>query len=711
MTSNVLAVNTFSVLPATEAARKASLATQDRKQLQGTLVVFHKDYFAQGRGEYGLGVHDGAKRMTPLNVPVIPDSVHPGMVVSVSGTTAVDGTALDTSQITILGLQPADAGPAEAPVTNNVLVMPIKFSDSPAGDPFTGAAVDQAWRTNPRSVAAYYNEVSYGQEQLNVTVACTTGPTPAGCAGNSSAGGWLVSSSPTPANCDFNAIGNLADQAATAAGYNTANYQNRFYVMPSLSCGWAGLAYIGYPFQAWSDAVNELWVYGHELGHNFNLYHAGSVNCSPQAFGGSCSVAEYGDRFDVMGNNANNNEQMHFNAAQKSILHWLPASTVVTHTSGTATYTLSPLESAGQATYAVKIPVANDSNRTYWIEYRQPIGFDSGIAAYPNNGAQIRVASPFDYPCSGCGGDDTELLDMTPTSSGGFYDAALIAGQTYTDSTNGISVTVNSATASALSITVSMGGATTTALTSSANPSQVGASVTFTATVTGSAPTGTVGFTADGVTLSGCSAVALPTGSANSKTVTCSTTSLIAGTHSIVATYSGDATNSASTSAALSQVVNPVGAAGLAGESQFRDPGTERWLSVQPECIWHRLDLRQRQWHPGQWQCLGRRRGTRWQPDGVYSRHWQHQPDAEPERRRVYAFVPGGTARLLRCALRAADSGQRGWGPGWRPGVAGEHELQQREHSVVDRDDRCAHHHLHWDGSERQDHLHRCASR
>ncbi len=501
---------------------------------------------------------------------------------SVSGTTAVDGTALDTSQITILGLQPADAGPAEAPVTNNVLVMPIKFSDSPAGDPFTGAAVDQAWRTNPRSVAAYYNEVSYGQEQLNVTVACTTGPTPAGCAGNSSAGGWLVSSSPTPANCDFNAIGNLADQVATAAGYNIANYQNRFYVMPSISCGWAGLAYIGYPYQAFSDAVNQLWVYGHELGHNFNLYHAGSVNCSPQAFGGSCSVAEYGDRFDVMGNNANNNEQMHFNAAQKSILHWLPASTVVTHTSGTATYTLSPLESAGQATYAVKIPVANDSNRTYWIEYRQPIGFDSGIAAYPNNGAQIRVASPFDYPCSGCGGDDTELLDMTPTSSGGFYDAALIAGQTYTDSTNGISVTVNSATASALSITVSMGGATTTALTSSANPSQVGASVTFTATVTGSAPMGSVGFTADGVTLSGCGALALPTGSSNSKTVTCGTTSLIAGTHSIVATYSGDATNSASTSAALSQVVNPVGAPGSLVNPSFEIPALSGGYQYNP---------------------------------------------------------------------------------------------------------------------------------
>src|SRR5437667_8058740 len=75
---------------------------------------------------------------------------------------------------------------------------------------------------------------------------------------------------------------------------------------------------------------------------------------------------------------------------------------------------------------------------------------------------------------------------------------------------------------------------TTTTLASSLNPSTAGTSVTFTATVTGSAPTGNVAFTADGTTITGCSAVALPTGSANSKTATCSTTSLAAGTHSIV---------------------------------------------------------------------------------------------------------------------------------------------------------------------------------
>lgn len=87
---------------------------------------------------------------------------------------------------------------------------------------------------------------------------------------------------------------------------------------------------------------------------------------------------------------------------------------------------------------------------------------------------------------------------------------------------------------------------TTTALSSSANPSLSGAPVTFTATVTAGA-TGSVSFY-DGVTLLGTRT--LDTGSA-----TLSTAALAAGTHSITATYSGDADHDSSTSPALSQAV------------------------------------------------------------------------------------------------------------------------------------------------------------
>ena len=96
--------------------------------------------------------------------------------------------------------------------------------------------------------------------------------------------------------------------------------------------------------------------------------------------------------------------------------------------------------------------------------------------------------------------------------------------------------------------------ATSTTLASSANPVATGASVTFTASVTGGAPTGSVGFTDNGGAIVGCGAVALA-GSGNVRTAACGSSALAAGNHSIVATYGGDGANAGSASAALVEVV------------------------------------------------------------------------------------------------------------------------------------------------------------
>ena len=67
------------------------------------------------------------------------------------------------------------------------------------------------------------------------------------------------------------------------------------------------------------------------------------------------------------------------------------------------------------------------------------------------------------------------------------------------------------------------------------------------------APTGTVGFTSNGVAISGCTAVPL----SSSRTAVCTTSTLAVGTDAIVATYSGDSNYSGS-SGTLSQLVNPI---------------------------------------------------------------------------------------------------------------------------------------------------------
>ncbi len=89
-----------------------------------------------------------------------------------------------------------------------------------------------------------------------------------------------------------------------------------------------------------------------------------------------------------------------------------------------------------------------------------------------------------------------------------------------------------------------------TTLSSSPNPSSLNQPVTFTARVTGAAPTGTVSFF-DGATQIG-------TAPLTGGTATFTTSSLAAGSHSMTARYSGDANNAASVSPVLTQIVSAV---------------------------------------------------------------------------------------------------------------------------------------------------------
>ncbi len=108
-------------------------------------------------------------------------------------------------------------------------------------------------------------------------------------------------------------------------------------------------------------------------------------------------------------------------------------------------------------------------------------------------------------------------------------------------------------------LTVTTGGASTSVVTSSANPSTYGNSVTFTNMVTGSggdgsAPAGTVVFY-DGTNALGTGILA---GSAGTVTVyTLAANSLPAGTHGITARYSGNASYDGSISGTWAQQVNP----------------------------------------------------------------------------------------------------------------------------------------------------------
>jgi probable HAF family extracellular repeat protein len=117
----------------------------------------------------------------------------------------------------------------------------------------------------------------------------------------------------------------------------------------------------------------------------------------------------------------------------------------------------------------------------------------------------------------------------------------------------------NGSMSPAITQTVSVKTATTTTVSSSLNPSFVGQSVTFTATVSPSAATGTVTFKA-GQTVLG-------TGSLSSGMAAFSTSSLSAGSFNIVAVYGGDAQFASSTSGSLTQTVNKASTTTVLGSS------------------------------------------------------------------------------------------------------------------------------------------------
>ena len=108
----------------------------------------------------------------------------------------------------------------------------------------------------------------------------------------------------------------------------------------------------------------------------------------------------------------------------------------------------------------------------------------------------------------------------------------------------------NFITSTSAPLTQTVLSATTTSVVSSANPSVFGQSIQYTASVAGGPTvTGTITFRDGGSNIAGCVAVVTIAGSAS-----CTVSPTVA-SHNITAVYSGDASNAASASAAMTQVV------------------------------------------------------------------------------------------------------------------------------------------------------------
>jgi hypothetical protein len=224
--------------------------------------------------------------------------------------------------------------------------------------------------------------------------------------------------------CDYSGWDSAAEAAAKAAGFDPAQYKRVNIVTPSNgTCGWSGLAYMP-GTRSWVQSCSATGVFTHELGHNLSLHHAGSP------------TAEYGDGSDPMGGA----RTVRNNGANQVMAGWVPTGGLV-DVGGSGTFTLAAIgPEAGTQPQVLRL-VKLDTNERYYVSLRTAQGVDANLSSGYLNMVAITKAS-------GTLPAKTTLL------------ASLAAGQTWTDSVNGITIANQGLAGSTATVGVTMSGAT-----------------------------------------------------------------------------------------------------------------------------------------------------------------------------------------------------------------------------------------------------------
>lgn len=437
---------------------------EQEQELEGELEVFYEDYedhsksrlrhvlkTATNRVELHLADNaDGNKFQSGVKVrahgwklsdsdestdPLFLGDEQNSLAVLADGSTATTTTSSSSSILTnTLGEQ-------------RTLVMLVNFQNN-VQEPWT---VDEVSQMVFGTVNDYYKEVSYGKTWLNGDVQ-----------------GYFTL--PIDEVCDLNEISTQVELAAKDNSIDTNSYSRLLYIFPSNSaCGWTGRGTVGgSPSEAWINGSLSLRTVGHELGHNFGLYHAHKLECGSDVVTGDCYSVEYGDSLDIMGASGFTG---HFNAFNKDLLGWLSntssTSSQIESADQDGSYILEPYESntsglAKSLKILRGIDTATGQKLWYFLEYRQPLGLDSYLSSYPG------VTSGISFHLGTQGeANSSQLIDITPNSaSADWSDFSLSPGKSYTDLDAGITITTEWADSTGASVHVSF----TKAACTQANP-------------------------------------------------------------------------------------------------------------------------------------------------------------------------------------------------------------------------------------------------
>jgi M6 family metalloprotease-like protein len=185
-------------------------------------------------------------------------------------------------------------------------------------------------------------------------------------------------------------------------------------------------------------------IFAHEMGHSFGWAH--SANALGTTYQNSWDVMSK-DRYNV----AATADPVYGSVGQNTIAYnldksgWIPPTRKYTAGIGTtATINLERLSQPGATGYLMaQIPVTGTTN-FYTVEARYRTSYDLKL---PNDAVVIHRVVPSRL-------DDAWIVDADGNAESADAGAQWLPGETFTDSTNGIIVTVKSATASGFSVTI-----------------------------------------------------------------------------------------------------------------------------------------------------------------------------------------------------------------------------------------------------------------
>lgn len=428
----------------------------------GVLEVLHEDHLDTGRSVHQYRLLDAQGKRTALlfddrgpeglgakSVRVTGTQVRPG-VVRVGSTSAVAETGETSGGTT--------AESATAATQKKVVVVMYDFANSdmtlrPVD--VTKAQATVFGNGTSTSVNGFLADTSFAQLTMVGANDVTDGIT-------GDVFDWVRIPSSSTDPCDFDKWGAEARELAVTQGFVDSAYTQVIHLMPRSTCTFGGVAYMPGKYSwtvlgASATATSEQRLRGvtsHEFGHSLGIHHAGTWSCTdrkgnPVTLGTSCTLTEYGDAFSAMGQ-ATLERQYH--GYQKGRLGWLSDSSDTL----TVTYPLASVSTnsstAPQVLRIARPRTKGQGGDFYYLELRQSAGtFDSFKELDPvTTGVSVRIAP--EYTTNSI----SKLLDMTPGSSAGFADAALQPTKTFTDTSTGLRVTVNSVTDGLASVTVTM---------------------------------------------------------------------------------------------------------------------------------------------------------------------------------------------------------------------------------------------------------------